>query len=448
MSIRTGWILALLVFSGALPSSAESGGLKTIDNPGGGQIVYGPLTNTTSLRDAMAAMLRNVHTHFGDKPAVGKFFQTKGSGSVAAFFTVTAKTQGNKPIAGMVIVSMPSKSTAAAAVLYDDAGRFGKTQPVLMKKLNQAWQQDTPRQVSSSANVTASEARPQPLHPAAVGDNSASVGLPEGWHITGGGGGTVHAAGPNGEAVHLGILIQNIYDPRNPASRSMIQYLNRGSTEYFVCSPADLVAAWRCVAQQSGQRQHKPVPTLTTTSVQPVQPNQYEVQEILVAGELDRHDGKGPLTVSIRMGAMKEGPQGGWPLGLTGVEVPQQLAQKEWPTMKAILASYRQNGQVIQAQTNQVIANINATADANRKIADERSRENDQHNRDVEARWDDQAKANKAFENYTLDRSVVQDNDIPAHGTFDYPTADALVKSDPTRFQYVPTQDLLKGIDY
>ncbi len=94
---------------------------------------------------------------------------------------------------------------------------------------------------------------------------------------------------------------------------------------------------------------------------------------------------------------------------------PKALAEEEWPTIQAMIMSYRQNQGVIEQQTQQVIA---------------------------------QAKENKAFENYTLDHSVVQDNEIPAHGTFKYPTADWLVKSDPNRFQYVSMQDLLKGVDY
>src|ERR1700732_125500 len=112
-------LIAVLAFT--IAANADSGGgLKTIDNPGGGQIVYGPLTNVTSMRDAMAAMLHNVHGHFGDKPHIGKLFQTKGSDSVATFFQLTAKNQGNKPIAGMVIVCIPEGAKdGAAAVLYD-----------------------------------------------------------------------------------------------------------------------------------------------------------------------------------------------------------------------------------------------------------------------------------------------------------------------------------------
>jgi len=42
----------------------------------------------------------------------------------------------------------------------------------------------------------------------------------------------------------------------------------------------------------------------------------------------------------------------------------------------------------------------------------------------------------------------IQDNDLNARGTALNGLAEALVKADPNRFQYVQTQDFLKGIDY
>jgi len=137
----------------AAPSRAAevSDGLKTINNPGGGQVVYGPLDDVKSMRDAMATMLKNVHGHFGEKPQIGKFFHARNSDSVATFFNVTATKQGGKRIAGQVIVSMPTGVAPAAAVLYDDESRFGKTEPALMKKLSEAWQKDMPKPVLSSS---------------------------------------------------------------------------------------------------------------------------------------------------------------------------------------------------------------------------------------------------------------------------------------------------------
>lgn len=49
-----------------VPAQPQAGeGLHTIDNPGGGQVVYGTLTGQSSLSNAMVFMLRQVHGHFG-----------------------------------------------------------------------------------------------------------------------------------------------------------------------------------------------------------------------------------------------------------------------------------------------------------------------------------------------------------------------------------------------
>ncbi len=101
-------VLLFVAASLAMSARAADNSLKTIDNPGGGQIIYGPLNDQSSLKDAMVAMLRNIHGHFGDRPEIGKLFQTRGSDTLATFFTVTAKTQGGKQFAGLVIVSMPN----------------------------------------------------------------------------------------------------------------------------------------------------------------------------------------------------------------------------------------------------------------------------------------------------------------------------------------------------
>ena len=135
-------LLNLLLLVGlAFPTVARADGddgLTTINNPGGGQIVYGPLTKVSSLKDAMVYMLRTVHTHFGDRPQIGKFFRARDSHSIATFFTVNEKRRaGVTPVSGLVIIS--DGSPPAAAVLYDDSARFRKTAPAMIQKLGEVW---------------------------------------------------------------------------------------------------------------------------------------------------------------------------------------------------------------------------------------------------------------------------------------------------------------------
>jgi len=61
---------------------------------------------------------------------------------------------------------------------------------------------------------------------------------------------------------------------------------------------------------------------------------------------------------------------------------------------------------------------------------------------------DRQERNTQGFCNYLLDQSVIQDNRYNAHGTVWNGTAEALVKADPARFQYVEPRDYWKGIDH
>jgi hypothetical protein len=54
----------------------------------------------------------------------------------------------------------------------------------------------------------------------------------------------------------------------------------------------------------------------------------------------------------------------------------------------------------------------------------------------------------KESSNYQLGYSSVQDNYNNTHGTFWNDDADALVRYDPRRFEYVNAPNFWKGIDY
>ena len=106
VAIGAFWLIAWSQSAGA------GDALKVIDNPGGGQVVYGPVDQNTP-QAAMATVLHYVHTHFDDPPVVGKVFESRDGQNFGAFFTVTAKNQGNKKIAGLVMVSILAEKASA-----------------------------------------------------------------------------------------------------------------------------------------------------------------------------------------------------------------------------------------------------------------------------------------------------------------------------------------------
>jgi hypothetical protein len=100
-----GLALGLIGIAACSASVSEQGPLSAIDGPQGGKVVYGPV-NETSPQGAMAAVLRYVHTQFGEAPLVGKVFQSRDGQNFGAFFTVTGKRQKDKRFAGLAIVSL------------------------------------------------------------------------------------------------------------------------------------------------------------------------------------------------------------------------------------------------------------------------------------------------------------------------------------------------------
>ena len=66
---------------------------------------------------------------------------------------------------------------------------------------------------------------------------------------------------------------------------------------------------------------------------------------------------------------------------------------------------------------------------------------------------DANARNGQGFSNYLLDQTVVQDNNMYGNGTIGHgthwnTTADALVKANPNRFEYVDKPNFWQGTDY
>jgi hypothetical protein len=169
-------------------------------------IVYGKVDGASSEAGAMGIILHSLHGQYGDKPRVGNVFRVRGSNSVAVFFTLVKRTQGNTGVAGMLIASRAADGHFEAALLSDDAARFGTTINPMLKTLFDRWHPGSGSSTSSAASPHGAAAmtggsKIASLRPYTASDQSASVALPDGFKVTTGVGGTIIAEGPNGENV-------------------------------------------------------------------------------------------------------------------------------------------------------------------------------------------------------------------------------------------------------
>jgi hypothetical protein len=413
--IRIHTVLAACLLSlVAMPAPAQQAApsqsnFKVVDNPGGGQYIYGPLPGRGAMPDAIVYMLHQVHTYFGDRPEVGKFFGARDGSTVATFFAVNAKNSGNKPMSGLLIVARSSDGSASAAVLFDDKTSFASSEPVMMKALSTVWQP-----VAGGPTSAASSTSPRPLVQVTGGDGSAVISLPAGWKITSVASGTLTAAGSNGEMVFLGMLYQGF--PMGP----------------------DLFTNYVNITSEFRRKNGLQAGTYTVTNKMNV-----PGQAVQYMFNVDLHDGVGPRRGSVRLGLW--GPRA---MSVDGSNIPERFAEEENATMLAVIRSYQQNAQMMaqlrQGAMNRVQADA-ARANAQSAAINDRREANtaafNQH-------MDNLDRSSKVNQDYILDRSVVRDNANAERGTVSNSYADSLVRGNPDRYQIVPNQDLIKGKDY
>jgi hypothetical protein len=422
----------------ATSSATAQSALKVIDNPGGGQVVYGPVDASTPPA-AMAAVLRYVHTRFGETPVVGKVFQSRDGQNYGAFFTVTAKTQGNKRIAGLAIVSLASGTNPAAALLYDDSSRFAKTEHTLLRVLTDAWRTASTALPATAATASASVPA---LTPTPFPDGSGAVNLPAGWRVAFASHGAAKIVGPRGETVLLSNSVGPIYDASNPRVQARLRYANPNNRP-ILCPTGDALHTYLCVLQRGGAQ-----PMFKLTNSRPIPAQGRAVQAVLIDADLDLHDGRGVMSCELGLRITAVSVLGDRTLGINGTCAPKASASAEQPTLKAIYDSYSMNGQVVASEfagdeRRSRQAGNNARIQANNAHAAE-----DARSAAFQAHMDNIDRFSKSFQNYQLDQTELQDNEQNARGAVPNALADALIQSDPDRFRTVPTQNFLKGADF
>lgn len=450
--LRPLWLwLLLLTLMPAMRIDAQ-GELKTVNNSGGGTIVYGPVGGAGSEAAAMGVILHSLHQRYGDKPQVGKVFRVRGTNSAAVFFTLTRHDQPDLHVAGLLIASQSAPGHVEAALLSDDAKRFGKTVNPMLQVLSRSWHPDVSTGDSAAAITPA-----QPLRPYTLPDHSASVSLPATWRIDpSSGGGTILADGPNGESVALDFPMpaMNSNDPRVRQTMQFAQGAGRNTvyakTLYYPYG-GDPGRTFIDLLQMVRRMKQLPEMSMQLDNEVPAQAAS-RARCTRLRGHADPHDGKGAREFNTVFCSGPLSPMGQYMNIAFHTGVPVAFAARERSTMEAILASFQVNMAIVSRQAAHIAApaieQIHAIGRAAAAQAAQAHQLEDAHNQSVEQRWNSQDKRDQAFSNYLLDQTVISDNENNAHATVWNQTADALVKSNPSRFGYVDAPDFWKGVDY
>lgn len=439
---------AALIASPIVAYPQSNAGVTVIENPGGGSIAYAQLPAQHTVQSAMGKVLQYVHNRFGARPQVARVMRGAEGSSLAVTFIVKPTTGGTGEIAGLALVLVSPSAPGKGAVLTDQADRFRTTvKPMLQRLASEVGVQRTsadspsappppPAAPTSAAAAPPSKSAPlppaAPLHQTPFPDGSGSLGLPDGWTITGSHWGEVVARGPASAGLHFNWQIAATdRSGGGPGAAFAIPY------------GTDAGAIFKAVMTQNLQRQHKAVPSIDILASIPLADMEYFV--VANAGAVD---GQIPLRTWAHVVIGPRNNVGGYPITLYIINVPQENADQTRGTAVAMFSSYKVNSDVVVAQ-------IHAETQRNqqwfeRQQADFHAREaaQDRQFASYQRQQDVQDRQFAAFDNGLLNNTVVFDKELNGHGLVSNDLADALVQADPNRFQEVPASDYVKGIDY
>ena len=441
----------ILLLCACIPAKAA---ITTMKGPQGGTIIYGQIEEAKNEPGAIVAILRTLEKQYGGRPRLSKFFEAKGTQSVAAFFGIN-RSHG-VPLEGMLIVTKATTDHVEAAAVYDEASHFGSSYNPMMKALMSVWHP----LASAAANTRSSSGVVAPLHKSVTKDGTVSIDLPAGWNIAPtSGGGTVFAQGPKGEVAVVGLAILAA-DLNNPRARQTYETVKRGGLRgtvyangiYYSLS-RDLSKDFVDLLTLNSQRRNQAPGSFQIAGTTRIAQSPPGYQCARIDGQYEGKDGKGPREMHTIFCIGPEGRASGSFLAIADYTlVPMGLAETERGTMAAVLASIQVDQAAVRRQASALAAPEIARIHEIGKIVDQRiataHQAQDIHNSAVYQHWDDIDRRSKAFSDYTLGYTVLRTQDNQYHGTFWNEDANRLMQQFPGAFEVVTTPELVKGVDY
>ncbi len=469
--------LLLSLFTVNTCSAAAQTTLKSVNSPEGGKIMYGVVNGATNQAGGMASVLRAVHANCGERPQIGRVFQFRGTGMVGVFFSVVNHPAGNVKVAGLVMAATNPSQQVEAALLSDDASRFGITVNPMLKELLGEWHPGGAMRAASASkgegSGTAAGGHPSPvkLHTVTASDNSASIGIADGWQLDPhSAGSTMALIGPNGELAVYGANKPAV-DPYNPQQVSAVRYgIYKGSGTMLYPYHQDLGKAYPELLQAWRRANNASPVKLQVDKIEPMNPPKGGGSCVLVTGHIDA-DGQGMKKLIDDICQFPPAQWGAYSITRNFEIMTDAQFEQEQNTVMAMFMSAKINQQVMNQQMQDKLAQkqqsdqqwrdwgqresnrIRAQGEAAQKSFADRQAANDAQHAGYWAQQDNNARNAQGFSNYLLDQTVVQDNNMYNNGTIGHgtawnSTADALVKADPKRFEIVDTPNYWRGIDY
>ena len=415
--------IALLATGLQTLTACASDSFKTIQNPGGGTVVYGPLSGQLAYQVALGETLKNVEANYGDKPQMGDLLQSKNGSFWEGFFTITDKKHGSKAMTGLVIIYAPTSGTAGGATMIDTTEHFAQSlKPMFQLLIEDVTNRPKAATTSASsggtsgASAPASSAPAAPLNVQAFPDGSAKIGLPQGWKVAHAQQGDVAATGPNGENLRFGLRIPAVNASAGRGGMMHIPYT------------ADAGTTYTALMTQAAQSQKQQPATINILQSQDNGQNSFTVY-----ASVDKHDGQAP---QVMIAHFSKSPlmMNEFQITIDDVAGPQKTLEGESSTIAAIFSSYTLNNQRMMAITNAQIQEGLAIEKASISAAQQSIADSD--------------RTTQGMSDYLRGESVFVDSDTGQHYRGPDDLASALSNANPNRFTTLSTGQYIQGVDF
>jgi len=178
-------------------------------------------------------------------------------------------------------------------------------------------------------------------------------------------------------------------------------------------------------------------------------PGSQTVQCASASGQLTPSGG-GAVAISADICSQSPNQYGYYTVVVSIALIPVSLGNSDQNVVKAMVASYQENQQVIQQEYQQ--AQQMKQAQDKKDLAIAQAVVNNIHQQgaaaeaQMNATEDAEAKSDAGFDNYILDQSVVSKGGT--HTTMWNTEANAVVATNPNKYQIVDSPNYWKGVDY
>jgi hypothetical protein len=392
-----------VVQGAALPDRAPPAGFAAVNGAGGGRTVAGAFTgNARSAAVVLGGMLGAMRGYFDGVPIVSSAVGDPGDRGIMAFFD--ARLQGT-PVRGVALVQLNDGGGGGAAFLFDRPADIGRSFLAMVRQLGSL-------QVPGGGPVQPPVALQQQTTP----DGKAAIGIPPGWRISGWGNGAVDVAGPEGQLVDVGIYLPIMVQPTFVGPVAGAIYLP------YIADPA---VAVRAVSDaQSRQAVARGGPAVTDIQVL----ERYNTPPPTGAGQAaylfarSRIGGRPHLHFALVNTAPIDA--GSWAYYYSTVGAPDGVFQRDFALMLQVWRSWSLNEQMLRDRMQDAANTLRQTGEILRAAS-----------RGQSAAFE---RANKGFSYYIRGIEVLEHTPTGRRGNFDRDYADAVVKTDPTKFRLVP----------